>query len=143
MNERITRRQALLSLVAITAGTTITTRTGFGARPVKTLLRFPVVGDFGTGDSDQISIAKQMFEAHRRAPFDFAIAAGDNIYPNGSARYFTKHFEQPFAALLKEPVRFYAVWVIHDVGGGGGDQGHYRLFKLSGENYNTAKQSKE
>ena len=141
MNERITRRQALLSLVAITAGTTITTRTGFGARPVKTLLRFPVVGDFGTGDSDQISIAKQMFEAHRRAPFDFAIAAGDNIYPNGSARYFTKHFEQPFAALLKEPVRFYAVLGNHDVREGRRDQCQYPLFNMSGRNYYTVKQS--
>src|SRR5216117_4556023 len=90
MNEKITRRQALLSLAAITAGTMITTRAVSGARPVKTLLRVPVVGDFGTGGSDQIGITKQMFEAHRRAPFDFAIAAGDNIYPNGSARYFTR-----------------------------------------------------
>ena len=56
MNEKITRRQALLSLAAITAGTMITTRAVSGARPVKTLLRFPVVGDFGTGGSDQIGI---------------------------------------------------------------------------------------
>src|SRR5207247_7063043 len=135
MNERITRRQALLSLAAITAGTTITTRTGFGARPVKTLLRFPVVGDFGTGDSDQISIAKQMFEAHRRAPFDFAIAAGDNIYPNGSARYFTRHFEQPFAALLKEPVRFYALLGNQDLLDGGQVRCRYSRLHWIGCNY--------
>ena len=29
------------------------------------------------------------------------ISAGDNVYPNGSGRYFGKHFEQPFADLLK------------------------------------------
>ena len=141
MNEKITRRQALLSLAAITAGTMITTRAVSGARPVKTLLRFPVVGDFGTGGSDQIGIAKQMFEAHRRAPFDFAIAAGDNIYPNGSARYFTRHFEQPFAALLKEPLRFYAVLGNHDVREGRRDQCQYPLFNMSGRNYYTVKQS--
>jgi len=141
MNEKITRRQALLSLAAITAGTMITTRAVSGARPVKTLLRFPVVGDFGTGGSDQIGIAKQMFEAHRRAPFDFAIAAGDNIYPNGSARYFTRHFEQPFAALLKAPLRFYAVLGNHDVREGRRDQCQYPLFNMSGRNYYTVKQS--
>src|SRR5262245_10444905 len=115
MNERMNRRQALLSLAAITAGTVSHTRAAFSAAPAKTSLRFPVVGDFGTGNGDQFSIAKHMFEAHQQAPLDFVIAAGDNVYPNGSSRYFTKHFEQPFAALLKENVRFHAVLGNHDV----------------------------
>src|SRR5436309_15004765 len=100
MNEKITRRQALLSLAAITAGTMITTRAVSGARPVKTLLRFPVGGDSGTGGSDQIGIPTQMVEAHRPAPCDFAIAACDNSYRNGSARDRTTHSEQPVPGLL-------------------------------------------
>src|SRR5215475_8755827 len=107
MNEKMNRRQALLSLAAITAGAVVTTRTVFGAEPARSRLRFPVVGDFGTGNSDQINIAKQMFETHQRTPFDFAIAAGDNVYPNGSGRHFAGHFERPFAALLKERVPFH------------------------------------
>src|SRR5262245_39882772 len=139
MNEKITRRQALLSLATIAAGTVITNRTVFGAQPVKNRLRFPIVGDCGTGDSDQVRIAKQMFDAHQQAAFDFAIAAGDNIYPNGSARYFTKHFEQPFAALLKERVNFHAVLGNHDVREGRQDQCQYPLFNMSGRNYYTLK----
>jgi 3',5'-cyclic AMP phosphodiesterase CpdA len=103
-------------------------------------LRFPVVGDCGTGDSDQIRIAQQMYEAHHQAPFDFVIAAGDNIYPNGSGHYFAKHFEEPFAALLKERVSFYAVLGNHDVQAGRQDQCQYRLFNMGGRNYYTLHQ---
>ena len=130
MNEKITRRQALLSLAGITAGTVFTKRTLFCAQPLKTMVRFPVVGDFGTGGKDQVHIAQQMFEAHQRAAFDFVIAAGDNIYPNGSGRYFGKHFEQPFAPLLKERVRFHAVLGNHDVREGRQDQCQYPLFNM-------------
>ncbi len=137
MMKPITRRQALLSLAAIAAGTAFKTRAVFSAEPAKTRLRFPVVGDVGTGNSDQIGIAKAMFEAHQQAPFDFAIAAGDNIYPNGSGRYFTKHFEQPFAAMLKERVPFYAVLGNHDVQEGRQDQCRYPLFHMGGRNYYT------
>ncbi len=140
MNEKITRRQALLSLAGITAGTVFTKRTLFCAQPLKTTVRFPVVGDFGTGGKDQVHIAQQMFEAHQRAAFDFVIAAGDNIYPNGSGRYFGKHFEQPFAPLLKERVRFHAVLGNHDVREGRQDQCQYPLFNMGGRNYYTLKQ---
>jgi 3',5'-cyclic AMP phosphodiesterase CpdA len=140
MNEKITRRQALLSLATVTAGALIQKRTVFGAQPVKTRLRFPVVGDFGTGGSDQINIAKRMFEAHQRAPFDFVIAAGDNIYPNGNGRHFTKHFEQPFASLLNERLRFHAVLGNHDVREGRQDQCRYPLFNMGGRSYYTLKQ---
>src|SRR5690348_9009220 len=106
MNKLVTRRRALLSLATVTAGTFIKTTNAIAVQPVKTRLRFPVVGDCGTGDSDQIRIAQKMYEAHHQAPLDFVIAAGDNIYPNGSGHYFAKHFEEPFAALLKERVSF-------------------------------------
>src|SRR5215510_13934188 len=139
MKEKMTRREALLSLATIAAGTAIKTSSVFGAQPTKSRLRFPLVGDCGTGDSDQIGIAKRMFEAHRQASFDFAIAVGDNIYPNGSARYFTKHFEQPFSALLKERVSFHAVLGNHDVREGRQDQCQYPLFNMGGRNYYTLK----
>jgi Calcineurin-like phosphoesterase len=140
MKEKMTRREALLSLATIAAGTAIKTNSVFAAQPAKSRLRFPLVGDWGTGDRDQIGIAKQMFDAHRQSAFDFAVAVGDNIYPNGSARYFTKHFEQPFAALLKESVSFHAVLGNHDVQEGRQDQCQYPLFNMGGRNYYTLKQ---
>src|SRR5215510_8123198 len=140
MKEKMTRREALLSLATIAAGTAIKTNSVFAAQPAKSRLRFPLVGDCGTGERDQIGTAKQMFEAHRQSAFDFAVAVGDNIYPNGSARYFTKHFEQPFAALLKERVSFHAVLGNHDVQEGRQDQCQYPLFNMGGRNYYTVKQ---
>ena len=140
MKEKMTRREVLLSLATIAAGTAIKTNSVFAAQPAKSRWRFPLVGDCGTGDRDQIGIAKQMFDAHRQSAFDFAVAVGDNIYPNGSARYFTKHFEQPFAALLKERVSFHAVLGNHDVQEGRQDQCQYPLFNMGGRNYYTVKQ---
>jgi 3',5'-cyclic AMP phosphodiesterase CpdA len=139
MNNQMTRRQALLSLATLTAGTLIKPVSVFGAQPAKNRVRFPVIGDWGTGDSDQTGIAKQMFSAYQRSPFDFVIAAGDNIYPNGSGRYFSKHFEQPFASLLKEKVCFHAVLGNHDVQEGRQDQCQYPLFNMGGRNYFTMK----
>ncbi|HEY2381151.1 MAG TPA: metallophosphoesterase [Terriglobia bacterium] len=133
----MTRRQALQSLAALAAGTLLKAHSVFGEQPGKIKIRFPVVGDCGTGNGDQINIAKEMFAAHRQSPFDFAILAGDNIYPNGNAKYFAKHFEQPFAALLKEQVRFYAVLGNHDVREGRQDQIRYPLFNMGGQNYYT------
>lgn len=134
MNE-MNRRQALLSLAAIAAGTVLKTGSGFSAEPAKTKLRFPVVGDCGTGDGEQLSIAKRMFDVHQQTPFDFAILAGDNIYPNGNSRYFTQHFERPFAALLRDRVPFHAVLGNHDVKEGRQDQCRYPLFNMGGRNY--------
>jgi predicted phosphodiesterase len=140
MSGKITRRQALRSLATITAGAVIAPASVFGVEPVRKRIRFPLIGDWGTGDSDQIEIAKQMFASHRQSPFDFAISAGDNIYPNGSGRYFVKHFERPFAQLLAERINFYAVLGNHDVREGRQDQRQYPLFNMGGRNYFTLKQ---
>jgi 3',5'-cyclic AMP phosphodiesterase CpdA len=135
MSSKITRRQALLSLATITAGAVIKPISVFGVEPARKLIRFPIIGDWGTGDSDQTGIGKQMFAAHKRTPFDFAIAAGDNIYPNGSGRYFAKNFERPFAPLLSEGIKFHAVLGNHDVREGRQDQRQYPLFNMGGQNY--------
>jgi len=130
----ITRRQAILSLATISAGALIKPSSIF-CSPVNDKIRFAVIGDWGTGDRDQIGVAKQMFAAHQRTPFDFVISAGDNIYPNGSGRYFSRNFEQPFANLLKDRVKFYAVLGNHDVDAGRRDQCQYSLFNMGGQNY--------
>jgi len=81
-----------------------------------------------------------MVQNHKRTPLDFVIAAGDNIYPNGSGRYFAKHFEQPFAPLISDRVNFYAVLGNHDVEDGRQDQLQYQLFNMRGKNYYSIKQ---
>jgi 3',5'-cyclic AMP phosphodiesterase CpdA len=140
MNNTITRRQALISLAGIAAGAVIKPLSIFGAEPAKGRIRFPVIGDWGTGDGDQTGIANQMFAAHRRSPFDFVISAGDNIYPNGSGRYFGKNFERPFTRLLAERINFHVVLGNHDVREGRQDQCQYPLFNMGGCNYFTLRQ---
>jgi 3',5'-cyclic AMP phosphodiesterase CpdA len=133
----ITRRQAIASLATLATGTLLKTASVFGSGSGDSKTRFAVVGDFGTGESDEFAIAAQMLDAHRKAAFDLVLAVGDNIYPNGSARYFVKHFEEPFEGLLKERVKFYAVLGNHDVEEGRNDQLHYPLFNMGGSNYYT------
>jgi predicted phosphodiesterase len=131
---RITRRQALFSLATISAGALIKPSSVW-CSPVDNKIRFALIGDWGTGDKDQIGIGRQMLASHQRSAFDFVISAGDNIYPNGSGRYFNKNFEQPFAGLLNDRIKFYAVLGNHDVREGRQDQCQYPLFNMGGENY--------
>jgi hypothetical protein len=131
---KINRREAMLSLATISAGVLIRPSSIF-CSPLKDKLRFAVIGDWGTGDSDQVGIARQMFSAHQRSPLDFVISVGDNIYPNGSGRYFAKHFEAPFAGLLKDRINFYTVLGNHDVHAGRQDQCQYPLFNMGGAPY--------
>jgi 3',5'-cyclic AMP phosphodiesterase CpdA len=138
-SKKISRRQAMQSLAAITAGAFIRPVSIFGAEPVQDTIRFAVIGDWGTGDDDADGVAGQMFNSHRRTPFDFVVAAGDNIYPNGDGRYFAKHFERPFSRLLSDRVNFYAVLGNHDVEQGRQDQCQYPLFNMAGRNYYTVK----
>jgi len=132
--KKITRRQAILSIATISAGALIKPSSAF-CSPVDGKIRFAVIGDWGTGDKHQIGIARQMFASHQRTPFDFVISAGDNVYPNGSGRYFDRNFEQPFGNLLKDRVKFYTVLGNHDVDAGRQDQCQYPLFNMGGQNY--------
>ena len=131
----LTRRQALASLATLATGTLLKPSSVFASEPVDNKTRFAVLGDFGTGESDEFAVAKQMLDAHQRAPFDLVLAVGDNIYPNGSARYFVPNFEKPFEGLLQERVKFYAVLGNHDVENGRKDQLNYPLFNMGGSNY--------
>ena len=101
----VTRRQAILSITAISAGALLKPSSVF-CSPVNDKLRFAVVGDWGTGDRDEAKTADRMFAHHQVAPCDFDISAGDNVYPHGSGRHFSRNFEQPFAPFLKDRIKF-------------------------------------
>src|SRR6266404_243386 len=131
----LTRRQAIVSLAAITAGALVRPASVLGVTTPSSKTRFAVIGDFGTGGSDEVAIAAGMLDVHRKSALDLVVAVGDNIYPNGSGRYFNKHFEEPFSGLLKERVKFYAVLGNHDVEEGRRDQVNYPLFNMGGSNY--------
>src|SRR5436305_2152067 len=131
----LSRRQALKSLAALTAGTLIKPSSLFASAAARSKTRFVVMGDFGTGGSDELAIARKMAELHQQSPLDFVLSAGDNIYPNGAGHLFARNFEQPFADLLRQEVKFYTVLGNHDVEAGRRDQMHYPLFNMNGANY--------
>ncbi|HJQ68023.1 MAG TPA: metallophosphoesterase [Blastocatellia bacterium] len=133
----ITRRQAIISLATVTAGALVKPTSIFSSGLVKDKITFAVIGDWGTGDEDQYGLSKRMFDTYNQKAFDFVLTTGDNIYTNGSGRYFPKKFEQPFAGLIKEQVPFFATLGNHDVQEGRKDQTSYPLFNMNGNNYYT------
>jgi predicted MPP superfamily phosphohydrolase len=131
----MTRRQAVASLATLATGTLLKPSSVLAFESSDSKTRFAVLGDFGTGGSDESAVAGQMLQEHEQSDFDFVLTVGDNIYPNGNAKYFGKHFEEPFAGLLKERVKFYAVLGNHDVEEGRKDQCNYPLFNMGGSCY--------
>ncbi|MBI3650036.1 MAG: metallophosphoesterase [Acidobacteria bacterium] len=129
------RRQALFSLAAMGATALFKSASLLNFNDSKALLRFAVIGDWGTGDRTEGELAKTMFETHQRDPFEFILTVGDNIYPDGKPEHFVKKFEKPFEALLRAQVPFYATLGNHDVEGGRQAQVAYPLFHMNGESY--------
>lgn len=133
----ISRRDALVSLATITAGSLIKPSTLMGFEFAARKLRFAVIGDWGDGSDDQVALGNQMLSVHRQSSFDLVLGSGDNIYPNGAARHFAKKFEEPFSGLLKNQVKFHTVFGNHDVEDGRHDQRQYPLFNMAGQLYYT------
>jgi 3',5'-cyclic AMP phosphodiesterase CpdA len=102
----------------------------------KSLLRFVSVADTGTGDKGQYSVAKAMTNYHSKNPYDLVILAGDNIYNNGEMEKIEAVFERPYAALLKQNVKFQAVLGNHDIRTANGEpQLKYPGFNMKGRYY--------
>src|SRR5437868_14577665 len=77
--------------------------------PVKAhSVRFLVIGDSGTGDSEQYETAAQIIKYRAKFPFTFAIMLGDNLYGSERPQDFVKKFEQPYKPLLDDKVDFHA-----------------------------------
>ncbi len=100
-------------------------------------VKFAVIGDTGTGDRNQATVANALTASHANVPFEFAIMAGDNIYGSDGARDYTRKFEAPYKTLLSAGVKFYASLGNHD----DPNQRFYKPFNMSGQRYYTFKPS--
>jgi len=100
-------------------------------------VKFAVLGDTGTGSSDQVAIGKQVAAFKAKFPFDFALLLGDNMYGGDSPKDYVKKFESPYKALLDAGVKFYAALGNHD----NPNQRAYKAFNMNGERYYTFKPS--
>jgi 3',5'-cyclic AMP phosphodiesterase CpdA len=76
---------------------------------------FAVIGDFGTGDAIQRSVAQRMCKWHDKHPFDTVITTGDNIYPHGQPALFKSEFIRPYKCLRRRGVGFHATLGNHDI----------------------------
>jgi Calcineurin-like phosphoesterase len=101
-------------------------------------LRFAVIGDTGTGETEQLEIAKQLALSRARFPFEFAIMLGDNLYGKERPRDYENKFERPYKPLLDAGVKFYAALGNHDEP----NQRFYKPFNMNGERYYTFKPAK-
>ena len=94
-------------------------------------LRFAVIGDAGTGGSEQLEVAKQLAASRGKFPFEFAIMLGDNLYGRERPGDYKDKFERPYKPLLDAGVKFYAALGNHD----DPNQRFYKPFNMSGERY--------
>ena len=99
--------------------------------------RFAIIGDTGTGGSEQIQVGKQLMAWRSRFPFEFILMVGDNLYGNERPSDYVKKFEQPYKALLDGGVKFYAALGNHDEP----TQRLYKPFNMNGERYYSFKPS--
>jgi hypothetical protein len=77
--------------------------------------RFVVLGDWGTGLDSSERVARRMCKWRKRHPFDLVITTGDNVYPDGSAKYFEPNFFEPFECLLDAGVKWRSAMGNHDI----------------------------
>ena len=97
-------------------------------------VRFAVIGDTGTASTAQYDVGKQMVAFRTKFPFDFVIMVGDNIYSGtGSAQDFKTKFEQPYAQLLTDKVKFYAALGNHD----NPTESNYKDWNMGGQRFYT------
>lgn len=100
------------------------------------MLRFAVIGDLGSGSSEQYQVADRMCSWRRNNPFDLVLTTGDNIYDAGEPENFEEKFFRPYACLLEDGVRFRAVLGNHDIGTRNGrPELNEPAFGMKGRNY--------
>jgi Calcineurin-like phosphoesterase len=96
-------------------------------------LEFAVIGDFGTGGSEEYAVARELAAVHERVPFQLVITVGDNLYGSERPQDFVRKFEEPFKALLDAGVVFRASLGNHD----SREQRSYEPFHMNGQLYYT------
>jgi hypothetical protein len=96
-------------------------------------LKFAVIGDTGTGERPQYEVGARMAAIRTIFPFEMVLMLGDNMYGSQRPEDFVTKFERPYAALLREGVRFYAALGNHD----NPQNRSYSRFNMGGERYYT------
>jgi 3',5'-cyclic AMP phosphodiesterase CpdA len=99
-------------------------------------LKFAIIGDTGTGGSEQYEIGRKLTATRGTFPFEFVIMLGDNMYGGENPKDFQTKFEKPYEALLSTGIKFYASLGNHDLPE---RQIAYKPFNMGGQRYYTFK----
>jgi len=121
-----------LTLLLILTGAVWSVRAQQAALPnVANSVKFGVIGDSGTGSSEQYETATQMAKSREKFAFDRVIMLGDNIYGGQGPKDLVSKFAKPYKALLDGGVKFYASLGNHD------DPSNlsYPLWNMGGQRY--------
>jgi len=94
-------------------------------------LRFAVIGDTGSGTSQQYQLAETMVRYQAMFPYEFVLMMGDNLYGSEKAEDFEKKFSAVYKTLLANKVKFYAALGNHDLP----IQMNYENFNMNGKEY--------
>ena len=106
------------------------------------VLRFVAVADVGAGDRNQNAVSEAMTRYYQQNPYSLAVLAGDNIYTNGEMEKIGAVFEQPYATLLKQGVKFHACLGNHDIRSQNGElQLRYAGYHMDGRRYTYREKS--
>jgi len=106
------------------------------------VLRFVAVADVGAGDRNQNAVSDAMTRYYQQNPYSLAVLAGDNIYTNGEMEKIGAVFEQPYATLLKQGVKFHACLGNHDIRNQNGElQLRYAGYHMDGRRYTYREKS--
>ena len=93
--------------------------------------RFVVIGDTGTGTSQQLELAQVMQRYRQTFPFEFVLLVGDNMYGSEKAADYKLKFENVYKPLLDQQIKFYAALGNHD----DSNQRFYEFFNMEGQEY--------
>ena len=98
-------------------------------------VKFAVIGDSGTGDTNQNRVAQKLVAFRSVFPYEFVLMLGDNSYSGDTPKDFQQVFELPYKPLIDAGVKFYATLGNHD----NASERLYKAFNMGGEKYFTFK----
>jgi DNA repair exonuclease SbcCD nuclease subunit len=102
------------------------------AQPAE-VVRFAVIGDWGTGSRRQRETGQMLWKQRERFPYTFVITTGDNLYGSQDPPAFERKFVIPYKAIIDAKIPFYAAIGNHDEL----QQLNYPLFNMNGSRYYT------
>jgi DNA repair exonuclease SbcCD nuclease subunit len=106
---------------------------GAGRAQSSEIVRFAVIGDWGTGSRRQRETGQMLWKQHERFPYSFVITTGDNLYGSQDPPAFERKFVVPYKAIIDAQIPFYAALGNHDEL----QQLNYPLFNMNGHRYYT------